>query len=258
MDEHQECELAHVVADYARLFEIAPPAHLDPQSLQTELAVLLMPVVEPLARDAALRAGLADADYFAAGVTWDLIAPRPQAARPRICEWNPTEGRFGAWARTVLHHLALDAQRRLNRAVPLDDCDPPQRASGTAFHALFSAVLDTPFPPEDLARMEQWGPRDRLELTLLSGFWVKFLFDPAVWDRVLREYEADRGVTLPVPFPPLAFLTAATVGERVARLAPALGYNGDAALLRRWYRDLKRKPEPLLRTLTCLAELEPP
>ncbi len=216
-------------------------ARLELQLQRNELAVFLQPVVEPLADRVACHRGLREAvrQDFREESVWYLLEPR-RRSRPRICTWSRTLGRFEGWCHRVLTRQACDVHNQLQthaHSELLDTDSSPADEERVLRRAALRAVaefFDRPFSPADLVVIGSWNIRYQLELTVISGLWVKFTPDERA--RICRAYEIAQAVTLPDPFPPLQIWAADSPEERIAVLEPVLGYNR-TALLNRWKRN---------------------
>jgi RNA polymerase sigma factor (sigma-70 family) len=176
----------------------------------------LQPLIERLARQVAARG-------FPAWFRPELTGNALSWVWGRLKSFDPRQGRFPAWCRTILRNAAIDELRRIRpdalAHVTQSLEDAPERAEPDE-PALLRLERLEPFGPADLARVGRWEPADRVMLLSLSGLWPKVPGD--TW----RQWLAECGVG--APFPPAGFVETDSKSERYRVLCDALGLTRQA------------------------------
>jgi hypothetical protein len=112
-----------------------------------------------------------------------------------------------------------------------------------------SSLSAEPFGRRDLLRLADWRVKDRILLLSLAGLFVKVSqHEGALWERWLKEYEAQRKISLPRPFPPSPVESLESHNERKRPLGQALGMALEA-LHTYWFQK-----KELLKELECIQD----
>ncbi len=128
-----------------------------------------------------------------------VLLPR-RRSRARICSYDPTKGELMPWLRTILRNGLKDRlrhaqrERKRLRFMPLGRL--PERR---VFDAGVVWSGTERFIATDIARLETWPVRQRLELMCLIGVWQ--LVPGPRWEHWLSDFEVQTGRSLPRPFP---------------------------------------------------------
>jgi DNA-directed RNA polymerase specialized sigma24 family protein len=219
----------------------------DPQSATLTWNVL-KPILESVARQIVKRHP-ASRDFIE-DIAVDLLAPRSQEKPPLITTFDSNRGvKVLTWLWRVIQNKWITQLRQLKSKsgqVPYNEDHLRQlRINWSALTMKFGED----FSAEEMAVLERWNVRERLEVITIAGLEHRVPRD--IFERYLLAYETEVNIKLKRPFPPSLVGEECSPRGRIGPLATLLGISSNT-LSKRWERGRVR-----LHELSSIRELFP-